>query len=221
MATLSEIRSLGDTVSVFSSPIAEPLNAPMRFEDRLQRFGEHYNTGHDSHLYRFLLSLCGDAGAGTLKREKLYPRLQQILGSTYFQDLDKLYGNPLGISRLPKELYIYDPHHEALTQQQWTEVFAKDAAYRERCLTWMRAIIEGPTPKGIALAAEAACGFECDIFENYKYIDNAPLNRTGQILIGGTGSAGFLKRSLIINDQSRLDNIEGDGLPATQSSFGA
>lgn len=135
MTTLAELNSLGDTATVVSSPLAEPLNAPLRFEERLRRFGEHYNTGQDSHLYKLLVSLCGDAGAGSLKREKLYPRLQQLLGSTYFQDIDKLYGNPIGISRLPIELYIFDPHNEALTQEQWIEVFGKDASYRERCLT--------------------------------------------------------------------------------------
>lgn len=118
MATISEIRASGTEFDVLSSPIAEPLNAPIRFEERLRRFGEHYNTNQDSHLYRFLVALCGDAGAGSLKRELLYPRLQQIVGSTYFTDIDKLYGNPLGVSRLPKELYIYDPHNEALTQEQ-------------------------------------------------------------------------------------------------------
>jgi hypothetical protein len=135
MASIAQIKGFGDTVTVTSSPLAEPLNAPLRFEERLQRFGDHYNVNQDSHLYKFLLALCGDAGAGSLKRELLYPRLQQMLGATYFQDIDKLYGNPIGISRLPIELYIYDPKNEALTGDQWIEVFAKDASYRERCLT--------------------------------------------------------------------------------------
>lgn len=118
MPTYSDINLYGDIATVVSSPLAEPLNAPPRFEEKLERFGEHYNTGYDSHLYKFLVSLCGDAGAGSLKREKLYPRLQQILGSTYFTDIDKLYGNPIGISRLPIELYQFDPHNEALTQEE-------------------------------------------------------------------------------------------------------
>ncbi len=118
MASIAQIKSYGDTITVTSSPLAEPLNAPLRFEERLERFGEHYNTNQDSHLYKFLVSLCGDAGAGSLKREKLYPRLQQMLATTYFQDIDKLYGNPIGISRLPIELYIYDPKNEALTKDQ-------------------------------------------------------------------------------------------------------
>lgn len=49
----------------------------------------------------------------------------------------------------------------------------------------MRAIIEGPTPRGIALAAEAACGIECDIYENYNYIDNIQLARHSKMSIEG------------------------------------
>ncbi len=202
MTTIAQIKAFGELASVTSSPLAEPLNAPLRFEERLERFGEHYNTNQDSHLYKFLQALCGDAGAGSLKREKLYPRLQQMLGSTYFQDIDKLYGNPIGISRLPIELYIYDPKNEALTADQWIEVFAKDASYRERCLTWMRAIIEGPTPKGIAMAAEAACGIECDVFENFQYIDNAQLTRAASRLISNDA---------VLTDYLRSPSVEGDG----------
>jgi hypothetical protein len=118
MATLSEIRALGTDIQTVAAPINEPLNAPKRFEQRLQRFGDHYDTSTDSHLYKFLIALCGDTGAGSLKRENLYPRLQQLVNSTYFTDIDKLYGNPIGISRIPKELYIFDPHNEALTADQ-------------------------------------------------------------------------------------------------------
>lgn len=66
----------------------------------------------------------------------------------------------------------------------------------------MRAIIEGPTPRGIALAAEAACGIECDVFENYKYIDNAQLTRPSSRLLYGDP---------IITDKLRSAMIEGDG----------
>lgn len=214
MATIAEIRAQGGQATVVSSPLAEPINAPLRFEQRLARFGDHYNTNQDSHLYKFLVSLCGDAGAGSLKREKLYPRLQQLLGSTYFQDIDKLYGNPLGISRLPAEMYIYDPHNEALTNEQWIEVFAKDASYRERCLTWMRAIIEGPTARGIAMAAEAAVGFECDVYETYNYIDNAPLNRPNTRIVTAGGYNGRM-----INDALRFEGIQGDGLGSSEGSY--
>ena len=57
----------------------------------------------------------------------------------------------------------------------------------------MRAIIEGPTPRGIAMAAEAASGIECDIYENYRFIDHMPLSRRGQVFIGTTEGARVLR----------------------------
>ncbi len=74
----------------------------------------------------------------------------------------------------------------------------------------MRAIIEGPTPRGIALAAEAACGIECDVFENYRYIDNAQLTRPASRLIFGNG---------ILTDRLRAPAYEGDG-KLNDRSFG-
>jgi len=170
--TLSQLNDGNFTVQVSDNTILEPINAPPQFRQALYRFGDHYDLSVDSHLYRFLLALCGEAGAGALKKEMLFPKLQQMLDSTYFRDLDRLYGTPLGLPRLSPEIYEVDPYNQALTQEQWRDVRIKDALYRNRCLTWMRAIIAGPTTKGIKLAAEAALGEECDVIEQYKYLDN-------------------------------------------------
>jgi hypothetical protein len=72
----------------------------------------------------------------------------------------------------------------------------------------MRAIIEGPTPRGIAMAAEAACGIECDVFENYQYLDE---------LLSETDYIGFSFTGNEITDTVRLTNLEGDGRTTEQS----
>lgn len=173
MTTVSEIRATGTIVITPQVAMPEPIRAPETLRNKLGRFTEPaYNVTNDSHLFRFLVALCGDAGAGGLKRELLYPRLQQMLESTHFNDLDRLYGNPLALPRLSAELYSVDPRNEALTQEQWRDVKIKDSQYRARCLIWMRAIIEGPTPRGMELAAEAAIGVECTVVERYKYLEN-------------------------------------------------
>ncbi len=178
MATISEVRSLGTVVVVPNNPILEPLGAPESLKNKLGRFPEElYNTGQDSHLYKFLVALCGDAGAGSLKRDLLYPKLQEMLNSTHFSDLDLLYGNPMGLPRLSQEIYDTDPRSQALTQAEWQEIRIKDALYRERALTWMRAILNGPSIKGIQLAAEAALGIECDVFEKLVTIENTISDR--------------------------------------------
>lgn len=172
MVNLSQLGNGEVTIAVKNNSILEPIDAPATFRQHLYRFGDHYDLSVDSHLYRFLLALCSEAGAGALKKEMLFPKLQKALESTYFRDLDRLYGVPLGLPRLSPEIYTVDPFNEALTQEQWRDVRIKDSIYRNRCLTWMRAIIAGPTIKGIKLAAEAALGIECDVSEQYEYIDN-------------------------------------------------
>lgn len=185
MPTVADLRAAGDQFSVTSYPILEPLNAPLKFSQRLSRFGSNYNLSNQSHLYRFLVTLCGDTGAGQLKKDMLIPRLEQQLESTQFGDLDRLYGNPLALPRLSTEIYSYNPDTDYLNTTQWTEVLAKDAAYRARCLTWMRAIIEGPTLRGMALATEAAIGIEADVWEEYQYIQNpsytTDFSKTGSV----------------------------------------
>lgn len=177
MTTITDLKQAGSQLTAVSYPIVEPLNAPTNFNKRLARFGDVYNTTNESHLYRYLVALCGDAGAGQLKKKLLLPRLQQMLESTDFLNLDRLYGTPLGLPRISPEVYNYNPSDDFLTISQWNEVRAKDAAYRSRCLTWMRAIIAGPTPEGIALAAEAAIGVEADVWERYLYdVSNAGTN---------------------------------------------
>lgn len=173
MTSITEIRTAGTDLILIPRPIYEPLAAPEPLANKLHRFGEHYDLSTNSNLFKFLLGLCGETGAGQIKKAMLYPRLQQVLGSTYFQDLDRLYGNPLALPRLSEEIYDVDPRNEALTQEEWAEVRIKDAQYRSRCLTWMRAVIEGPTPEGMRLACEAATGYDAIIKEQYEFIENS------------------------------------------------
>jgi hypothetical protein len=180
LATVTELRDNGATVTNVATPIIEPLAAQEVFGGKLRRFGDHYNTSPNSHLYRFLVALCGEAGAGSLKKELLLPKLFERLESTQYLNLDRLYGDALALPRLSAEVYSVDPENQSLTQAQWDDVHAKDAAYRERCLTWMRAILAGPTVEGLKLAGQAATGVECDVFEQYKYLDNTGVTNIGQ-----------------------------------------
>src|SRR5437868_6439967 len=172
MPTLSDLGNGQIGLVLDDNSILEPLNEPSALRTQLYRFGDHYDLSVDSHLFRFMTALAGDGGAGQLKKEMLFPKLQQRLESTYFRDLDRLYGSPLGLPRLSDEIYTVDPHNDALTQDEWRDVKSRDALYRNRCLTWMRALIAGPTLKGIKLAAEAALGVECDVVEQFQYLDN-------------------------------------------------
>lgn len=172
MTKVSDLRAAGDLI-IEKRELTEPLAAQEGLSGQLSRFPEEvYNLTVDSHLYRLITALAGEVGAGSLKKELLLPKLQQMLDSTHFKDLDLLYGNPMGLPRFNLETYSFDPQATPLTQVQWQEVRAKDADYRSRCLKWMRAVLHGSTLEGIALAAEAALGVECDVYERYRYLEN-------------------------------------------------
>lgn len=172
MPTLQQISNNGLTLNLPIRPINAGVNAPGLLANNLGRFGENYDLSTGSNLFKLLLALCGEAGTGSLKKNLLYPKLQQGLNSTHFTDLDRLYGSPLGLPRLPEEMYTQDPRNQALTQDQWDVIISADAQYRSRCLMWMRAIIAGSSPAGIALAGEAALGVRCSVLERYQYLEN-------------------------------------------------
>lgn len=178
--SITDVRNAGP-VTVLKRPIYEPLNAPIRLTDILQQqFGSNYNITYDSNLYKFVVGLMGDNGVASLTRAALTAKIQGHLEATYYDDLDRLFGNAIGLPRLPEETYIQDPFNDVLTQSEWDQINAADASYRHRCLTWMRAIMFGGSPTGLSLAGEAATGFPCSIFEQYKYLDDNSLANLGQ-----------------------------------------
>lgn len=178
--SVTDVRNAG-TVEVLKRPLYEPLNAPIRITDILQRdFGSNYNITYDSNLYKFIIGLIGDNGVAALTRAALTAKIQDHLAATYYDDLDRLYGNAIGLPRLPEESYTQDPFNDVLTSAEWDQIVAADASYRHRCLTWMRAIMFGGSPTGLALAGEAATGVPCSIFEQYKYINDPTLTNLGQ-----------------------------------------
>lgn len=173
--SITDVRNAGP-VTVLKRPIYEPLNAPIRLTDILQQqFGSNYNITYDSNLYKFVVGLMGDNGVAALTRAALTAKIQGHLEATYYDDLDRLFGNAIGLPRLPEESYTQDPFNDVLTQAEWDQINAADASYRHRCLTWMRAIMFGASPTGLSLAGEAATGYPCSIFENYKYLDDNSL----------------------------------------------
>lgn len=178
--SITDVRNAG-SVTVLKRPIYEPLNAPIRTTDILQRdFGSNYNINYDANLYKFVIGLIGDNGVAALTRAALTAKIQNHLAATYYDDLDRLFGNAIGLPRLPEETYTQDPFNDVLTAAEWDQITAADASYRHRCLTWMRAIMFGGSPTGLSLAGEAATGVPCSIFEQYKYINDHTLTNLGQ-----------------------------------------
>lgn len=151
---------------LFLRPLGGPQH-PMSYLDRFP--DEVYNKGVDSHLVKFIYSLLGPAGVGWLRKNYLDARLKlEDFGIEGF-DLDRFYGDPLRFGRILEEIYEADPSG-LLPRDQWEEIRAKDAAYRNRAIDYVNGARAGNTPFGIHLVARSGLGHEVEIVENYKYI---------------------------------------------------
>lgn len=150
-----------------------PLMPPKSTERRLEHFDEKvYRIDSDTVLFKFLDALCGDAGAGSLKKKIFLQRLSGALDSIYGSDLDYVFGNVRFLSRADSEAYKYDPMKAQLTSDQWDEVSAKDAQYRSRIREYFQACGMGGTAEGIRQAVHAATSADCQVIESWRYIDN-------------------------------------------------
>lgn len=168
---------------------AIPLIPQKSHEFRMRHFdGDVFDTSESSHLFKFIAAMCGDAGAGGLKKDVFKKRLSTLISSITFRDLDKLFDGGFGIPRFADETYRYDTDYDLLTSDEWDEIMAKDAMYRERCTKFFAALGAGGTPEGVRLAAEAVWGAPCKIFEVWRYLDNYGFSSRSQnpnLLIGG------------------------------------
>lgn len=155
----------------FQSPF--PLMPPKSTELRMEHFDEHaYNCEPSSILFKFIDALCGDAGAGSLKKEIFLQRLSGALDSIYGTDLDYIFGNMRFLSRTTSEAYTSDPMTDMLTSPSWDDIMAKDAQYRNRIREFFIACSKGNTVEGIRQAVHAAVSADCQIMESWRYIDN-------------------------------------------------
>jgi len=172
MAELFTLLSNGQLVE--KRDIVEGLNPPIEFRERIGKFfpQEVYNIQSDSLLYKFLYALLGDAGVNGAKKALLAPKLFKALSSTTFNDLDTLFANVVQLTRLNNEIYNYDAYNQMLTQDEWAEIRRKDASYKTRAQDFMRGIHLGNTEDGFKLLGRAATGYQCQVFERWKYLDD-------------------------------------------------
>jgi hypothetical protein len=139
---------------------------------RLNHFPEEiYDLSDSSHLVRFLKTLLGDAGAGQLRKRQLIVRLQAVLTSTHFYDIDRFYGALFGAQRGLSGSLPMDPYLGTASSDGWDEVDATDAIFRERIVKLALAITLGGTPQGLQAMAEALTDVECDVYETWALLD--------------------------------------------------
>lgn len=195
-----------------NNPVVEPLDGPTTVDDVMDRFPEEvYQQGRDTHLYRFLTALAGDSGAGLLKAQAFAARLVNEAEFMSFQVLDDFYAAQFRFKRLRQETYPdFDPTIDALTPTQWDAIQLADQQYRQRVMDFFTAIRYGNSPKGLALMAQAGCGVECELVENYKWIyDQMSDDILGLEFIGTTNStAEFIVIPRFIGDDIESPFLE-------------
>jgi hypothetical protein len=142
-------------------------------ELRMAHFDEKvYSTDSSTFLYKWLDAMCGDSGAGSLKKEIFLQRLSGAISGIYGSDLDYIFGNVRFLSRSSSESYPYDPMTGMLTSEQWDEVRVKDAWYRARITEFFQACQAGGTIDGVRMATHAATSVDCTVYEVWRYIDS-------------------------------------------------
>lgn len=148
------------------------LSPDVPTRSRLAHFpDEEYDLSDSSHLTRFLKAMLGDSGAGQLRKRQLVARLQTLLNSTHFYDLDAFYGALFGANRGVTGALPINPYTDVATADGWDEISTIDAAFREKLLALARAITLGGTPLGLQAMAEALTGVDCDIYEVWALLD--------------------------------------------------
>jgi hypothetical protein len=150
---------------------------PKSTELRVEHFDENvYAATSDTILYKFLDAMCGDAGAGSLKKEIFLQRLSGAMEGIYGSDLDYIFGNVRFLSRTGSESYTYDTMTAMLTADQWDEVRVKDAQYRSRIREFFIAAANGNTVEGVRQAVHAATSSDCQVLETWRYYDSFGLS---------------------------------------------
>ena len=161
------------TQTIDQNFLVEPLGGsknPASYLDHLP--DEVYNKAFDSHLVRFIYALLGPAGVGNLRTQFAQARLLFEAHDLDLYDLDRFYGNPLQFGRITDETYTADITG-LLPQEEWEEIRAKDAKYRNRIIDFLAGARAGCTPLGMRLVARSGLGHEVEIIENYKAMFDA------------------------------------------------
>ncbi len=208
------------TSLVKTDPLIEPLAGPPRVQELMDRFPDSvYAQGPDTHLYRFLEALCGDAGAGLLRKQTYLARLQGEAEVISYRDLDSFYTTHFRFARIRPEVYNFDTDVEALTPDEWADVQLKDSRYRHRAMKFMAATRLGCSPLGMAYAAEAGSGIECEVREHYRYIyDQYSDDKLGLEPYGRSSSVDEFVVMPRISDGNAVNSEYGYDIPYVKQS---
>ena len=158
------------------SVVSDPIVPDRLIRERLSHFDpEIYDLRDESHLMKLIKVLLGAAGVGGLRKQLTVARLQNGFKGMHFLDLDRFYGALFGIRRTQGEVYPkpdFDPYTGVLAPEEWDDVHARDASYRDRIAKFAKTIPMGATYSGMKAMAEAMLSVECEIIESWSEVDD-------------------------------------------------
>lgn len=149
--------------------LIEPLRASSNPTSYLDRFPEEvYDKSITSHLVRFIYTLIGPAGVASIKRNLFQARLELEAHGLEIFNLEKFYGDPFAFGRILEETSEQD-FTGLISAEEWETIKAKDEAYRNRAIDFMKGVRGGNSPAGLTLIAKSGLGHEVELIENYKF----------------------------------------------------
>lgn len=159
-----------DKFDQISNPLVPPMNTPTQLS---HFFDGLYDLSPESHISRLLKSILGDACMGTISKQFTQARMNDVILTTHFSDLDRLYGDVFGLRRFQGEALPFNPYSDLATPEAWADLHARDASYRNKIEAFSRGINQGGTPTGMEIAAEAMLGAPVQIYETWAFVDEA------------------------------------------------
>lgn len=136
---------------------------------------EAYDLRPTSHLVRFMQVLLGESGVGQLRKRLALAQWAAVSaqGARFF-DLDRFYGAIFGAQRTAAEALTVNAIDTATaTDDEWEQMEAADASYRDRMLALAHSVPMAGTKPGLQAAAEAVIGAPVDIYESWALLEAA------------------------------------------------
>lgn len=158
--------------SADSSVVSNPLMPAATTSSQLAHFFEGvYDLSPDSHLTRLVSTILGDACMGMISKQYTQARMGDVLLTTHFSDLDRLYGDVFGLHRLQNEILPFNPFTDQATPEAWANVHARDSSYRARIEQFARGLNMGGTAQGMEVIAEAILACPVQVYETWSFVD--------------------------------------------------
>lgn len=205
------------TDSVDQNFFIEALNGALPPVSYLDSFPDSvYTKALDSLLVKFLYTLMGPAGAGSLRKQYLEARLQIEQAGLKTTNLDSLYSSAFGLARLAEETYQLDADSSLLPAADRVQVLLSDASFRSRAIDFLKGARGGSTVRGLTLVARSGLGYPVELIENYKslfdHYSDAPLG------LPNLGTTNSVSEVVVIPHQALPQNarqiLSFTGLPA-------